>query len=82
MERAVVIVQFFIFIQVFIEEMIVFLRVHLCNPIREYIQKRSHINVDMVRTSVSPPLSTLVDLFTRDRRPIDAIFMRKPSIIA
>lgn len=62
--------------------MVVFLRVHICNPIRENIERRSHVNVDMVRTSVSAPLLTLVNLFTQGRHPIDAIFMRKTSVIA
>lgn len=77
MERTVVTVQF-IFIKVFMEEMIVFWRVHICSLIREYIQRRSHVNVSTMRTFISAPLSTLTNLFTQERCPIDAAYVRKP----
>lgn len=81
-ERAVVIVQFFIFAEEFIEERFACLRVHICHPIREYIQRRSHVSVGVVRTLTGAPPFTLMNLFTRERQPVDATFMRKPSVIA
>lgn len=81
-ERAVVVVQFFIFTEVFIEERLACLRVHICHPIREYIQRRSHVIVAVVRTLTGAPPFTLMNLFTRERQPVDATFMKKPSVIA
>lgn len=63
-ETAMVIVQFFIFAKVFIEERFACLRVHICHPIREYIQKRSHVSVVVVRTLTGAPPFILMNLFT------------------
>ena len=82
MERAVVTVQFFILIKVFVEEITVFLRVHICSAIRKYTQRRCHLNMNMVRTSISVPLITHMNLLTQERCPTDATFMRRASVIA
>lgn len=82
MKRTVVTGQFFIFIRVFVEEIIVFLRIHICNRIRKDTQKRSHLNVNTVRASINAPLITHINLYPEERRLIDAACMRKASVIA
>lgn len=80
-ERTVVIVVFFTFIRVFIEEVIVFWGVHTCNPLRKDLRRRSRANVNMA-TSISAPPLTLMNSLTQERLPVDATLMRKPSGIA
>lgn len=79
-ERVVVIVQFFVFIKVFLEEMVVFLRVRIFIFIGEFIQRRSYVNVNMVRILVSVRFSIFTN-FIQERYFIDVSFMRKFLVI-
>lgn len=82
-ERAAVIPQFSILIKVFIiGEMIVFLNVHICSPIRKCVLRRSHVGGDTVRTLVSALLLILMNLFMQKGCPIKTAFMRKHLVIA
>lgn len=82
MKRTVVTGQFFIFIRVFVEEIIVFLRIYICSRIRKDTQKRSRLNVNTVRASISAPFITHMNLYPEERHLIDAACMRKASVIA
>lgn len=83
MEKAVAIGQFFIYIQVFRGEMKMFLRIHICNLIRENVERRNHADVvDIERTLIISLLVTLMNLTTQEKHPRSATFMRNPSVIA
>lgn len=78
-ERAVVIVQLFMVVQVQRQEMKVVLGAHLCSPLREHVWSKHCTTA--VRMSTTVPLLTLLSVPTQATPPRNAASPSKPVVV-